>query len=568
MNCGCLFVLAGAPRAQAQAAVRRLDAWFEALEWESEWRWLPETAALVGSCGPSGHGRSDLLGWGEPPPGALASAAALLDADDRSLRSLDRATALLAVGAGGRVRLVTGATGPQAVYRAGSPQDATAWATSAVAAALLTRPGREIALEPAHLPQVFAFGGVGGRATHLRGVAAVDSATVVDLRPGRPPSARSYWPSIERWARVPEPEAERAADEALLASLDGRLSSAGRVHLGLTGGLDSGVVAVALAELGLDPVAMTWGTPGHPDVDGAARLARRLGLAHEILGGGWHPAPPAPEDLESEARWHEGLTAPPLLGRPGWPAGLRTFVTGAAGETGRAFYHRLLAGLYAEPRPEQIAAVWRPEDALGAGAAGRARAAVRDAKLTFLGDAAAAGQAGWRLLDVVYAEQRFRRWGRGILPRGPERVVAAFSSPALQRALVSLPLEARISDGWHRRFIARGAGDLVPPAPPLPRAGVPRPLRRLAARLRARGSPPGGRHPYAEAFAARPELSRWVAEEALATPALAGAMGEEWTADVRGGFEAGLAQETEHALAAAGLATLEAALRRAGARLD
>jgi hypothetical protein len=221
-----------------------------------------------------------------------------------------------------------------------------------------------------------------------------------------------------------------------------------------------------------------------------------------------------------DARWLDGESGLGLVGGAP-PAGDETIVvTGMGGELARAFHYRLTARNHRAPTLAQLAAVWRPQAHLPARTDPAVATAVADGAAAALAAAqASAGVTGWRTLDVVYAQGRMRRWARSQIRFTGGVVVPAFLEPRLAAALVALPLEARVSDGFHRAFLRRHAPELVPVAPARQRRGVPAPLRRLAGRLRpaapgAAGAP----------FTPPPRLLDGLAEVA-ADPLVASALG-------------------------------------------
>jgi hypothetical protein len=490
--------------------------------------------------------------WGETPPQACASPEPLVGAGAADLRGLDRSIALVGV-AGDRARIVTGATGPVALYRA-EGAGVIAWASHGAAASVLA--GAKPALDPRTIAQLFAFGFIGGAGTHLRGVSAVSSAAdVVIGREGV--TERSYWPLAERWAPVPADEAQAHAERHLLGSLSRRLDGFRAPYLGLTAGLDSRAVAVSLRELDIGFRAFTWGEADWPDVVEAARLSEALGLPHVAVGASWLDEADARATAEREAAWREGLGVPNLLAAPAWPDDIDAYVTGGAGETGRAFYYRLLAANAPEPSVDRIQRFWRPEVEID-GAEPDAISAIAQAKGEWLAEAAATGQRGWSLLDVVYGEQRFRRWGRSMLPRTRFPLIAAFAAPEVQRGLASLPLMERVTDGFHRALIRRYAPDLEPLAGGRQRRGIPPVARRVAAavRRRRRGDQRAAWGLAAE-WSCRPRLREWIADDVLRRAVLAEALGEGWVDATRQGFLSDEHRATEHALMAASLALAE-----------
>jgi hypothetical protein len=516
---------------------------------------LPD-GALVGwiefreaaAAGDRAGGSGEPAVFGEDLPRPLRHAEALLRAGEAELRTIEGAVAALASD-GSRARLVCGAGAPTMLYAAGG----RAWSTHAVAAAVLARGGAR--LDSARVPELLAAELVGGDRTLVSGVEASPAATVVDLDAGA--RERSFWPREERWAPLPEADARARAADALLAGLERRLEGAAHPRFSLTGGLDSRVVAVALRELGIEAEAFTWGEPDWPDVQAAAAIARALGVPHRHLPFEWLDDAPALALARAEARFTEGAIH---LGpaRIGWPAPMGAFVTGAGGEAGRAFYYRQEAPRDgADPPAARVAqAMTEPLRRRIAGARPEAVSRVEQSVREWIADAERLGYRGWRALDVVYAEQRVRRWLRGMIPRSEGAMVPAFATPDALRALVSLPLDDRLSDGFHRAFLAERRPELVPPAAPAAeRTGIASRLRgAVARRLRPRGAVIGGR------WEERPAFREWIADGVLGAAPIVEAMGERWCDRTRRRFLAGDGDAETLALWAAGPAALDAAL--------
>lgn len=480
------------------------------------------------------------LVFGEPFPVADP-----LGATPAELRAVDGASAVLARGLTPAC-LVAGAGGPGMLF--GSASDGfEAWSTHAVAAALLAT-GRA-RVDPDAIPEQLAAEFVGGARSLVEGATPLPPATRVTVTDGEA-RVEDYWPLAERWARVPEDEAAAHAERHLLASLERRVPA--EPYASVTAGLDSRVVAVALRELGIAPRTFTWGEPGWDDVRGGRAVARALGFEHEAVEIEWLPDDAAAREVQRQVRWTEG--AVPLgFGRLRWPVGMPCFVTGAGGEVGRAFYYR-----DQKPRNEAASA-----DALAAtltrlleprlpGARPEALDGLARSVRGWVEAGAAAGHEGWRALDVVYGEQRVRRWLRGMLPRLDAPMIPAFATPEVGRALASLPLEQRTGDGFHLGFLARRAPELVPERPPAPRRGL---RDRLPARLR-----PAERSHLHDRWAEHEGFRDWVAGDVLGSPLLTEPLGERWATRARERFLAGEAHAESIALAAAAPVALAGAL--------
>lgn len=553
----CLFAVGGPAAARAAARLEALAGYYAPLGATPERSachaagagvavgWVAFTEAEAARLERSWR-ETGLAWWGEPPPAALADGARLAAAGDGALRGLPPFAALFARGPEG-VRVAGGPGPPTALYAAGG-----ALATHAVACAWLADGRAE--LDPRRLPELAALGFVGGTDTLLRGVRAVAPATVAEVG-AHGARRRSYWPARERWAAVPDEEPGAAAEAALLASLAARVPDG--AALGLTAGLDSLVVAAAMERIGRPARAFTWGLDP-ADVAGGPEAAARLGLAHEALPLVEAAPGTALERARAEARWTEGMGLTSGFGAVPAPRGAPALLTGAGGETARAFYWRWQAANHAEPSQRQLERAFRP-DARIAAAHEAARAAVRGRAAAWIAEAAGHGARGWRVLDVLYAEQRMTRWGRGTLPRLAAVPVHAFTHPAVAAALVSLPARARVSDGFHRAFLRRHAGGLpLPPAPPRQQAGVPRPVRRLRAALRA--APPPAPWPLAHLWAAQPEYREWIEEAVLGGAIVREALGAGWAAATRAGLRARESGATDTAITVSGAVALEESL--------
>jgi hypothetical protein len=496
--------------------------------------------------------------WGGPAP-AWLDGPRLLRADDGELRSLDGTLATFAADRN-HARLVTGCSGASALFAARSAR-IEAWSSHAVAAGYLAHGA--VSVDASRLPEFFAAEFVGAGRTQLAGVTEVAAATDIEFRE-QTVSVRSYWPPEERFARLPETAANAAAESALLESLESRLSEASDLELGLTAGADSRVVGVAMHELGLEFQAMTIAPNADaPDARGAAAVARALQIAHRVYGYELVPDNEAASLIDAEVRWSEGLAPLNGLGwaESGTPA---IAVIGAGGETGRAWYYRWQARNYRNPGANQLRRVlrhlhWRIE-----GATLEAHERLDSAISAWLGPPQEAGHSGWRILDVVYETERLRRWGRTRLPRVTSPVVYALSTPPLTRALISLPLRERISDGFHRRFVAKRAPGIALDAAPTQRRGVPAVLRRLSADVRhRRGLDPAARSPWFlnEIWSDRPLNRGYIADGVLSSELLRSSMGSRWADGVRTGFLAGEAHATEIAFLATGISALDVALK-------
>jgi hypothetical protein len=436
------------------------------------------------------------------------------------------------------------------------------WSTHAVPAAWLAT--GSVRIDPHELLTYLAAEFVGGNTTLIHGVRAMRPATRVDLGPDGSAEAE-YWPLRERWLPVPEHEAEQSARTALIETLARRVAAVPRPMLGLTGGLDSAVVAAALRESGCNVEAFTWGDESDPDVAGARAVAASLSITHSVRSLQWFDDSTALAATDRMARWADGTTRG-VLAEPSWPSAMGGFVTGGGGEAGRCFYLRWRPSHPRRPSEQKVASFLASLLlARVPGAGESARKGLRDRVASWVREAHESGHSGWRALDVLYAEQRVRRWGRSMVSPAAWPVLPAFSHPAVLRPLLMLPLEDRMADGFHRRLLAR----LAPEVPLPDAAGASRRrVARVAARSRALHSPVRrlllGRAPETSYLASRwnstPRYRGWLADEVLGAPLVQAGLGDGHAQRLHADFLDGTPASEELAVWAAGPVALERAL--------
>jgi hypothetical protein len=495
--------------------------------------------------------------WGEPLPAGLRRAEELITASDDDLRDYEGAGACFGA-SDERVRIINGAGGPTSLYTC-SGKGVTVWSTHAVAAAWLAR--EQVDLDFERLPELLAFDFVGGSGTIVRGVSAVSPGTSVEID-ATGVTERYYAPSPWRWAPVPARHAQSACEQALVRSMRRRLSSNPAPGLALTGGLDSQVVALAIAEAGCPMRAFTWGAAEWPDSAGARKMAAQLGVEHRAYPGERLSETEARSQLQEQAIFADGIAALSFGSRT-WPSGVSRFVIGMGGETGRAFYYEADAALRRWPSRGQLL------DALAIagrlrGASPDARALAREGAARWIECARASGRHGWSLLDVAYAEQRVAHWGRSQYVPLASPIVPAFTSAYVTRALASLPLSERLASGFHRRFLADRGHDRPAPRSSLGWRLTPRPVRRALVKFRYTHVEAEDQVDefLAQSWRERPSLRNWVADDVLRRPELVRVMGESWANSVRAGFLEGRRHAVERAQLAAGPFTLVDELRR------
>jgi hypothetical protein len=513
--------------------------------------------------------------WGNELPHALGSAQAVLAAGQATLRDLPAPIAIAASDER-HGRLVTSAGGVATLFTASS-RDAIAWSSHAVAAAWLAL-GR-VEVDPCAMLELIACDYVGGGDAIVRGVRELPPASSVAVCAD---GARTecFWPAPERWRLVAESSAATELEQALRSSLARALAGARTPVLGLTDGLDSKVIAVVLRALGSPVSCFTFApAPGDLDVIGARAVAKRLGFPHrDALLYRW-PDADGLDRLHAEVRWHEA-GAPAWFGGVPWPPHVSHWVTGVGAETGRAYYYEWIdPPLRREPSSLTLErTLIEPFAARLAGVESQRMSDLRSRWRSWIDEARAAGLDGWRLLDFVYAEQRVRRWGRGLAPRLSASLVPGFAAVEVLSGLCSLSLEDRLHDGFERRLLERAAPELAPGPSARRRRGARLPvspqlakllaLNRVRATRRALGlrrlewRPAGGPRWFELApWSELPSYTAWLADEVLTAPLLAEAGGDSWRRELREGFLRGTAGAARATLLAASAVALQTALR-------
>jgi hypothetical protein len=368
------------------------------------------------------------------------------------------------------------------------------------------------------------------------GLDTLIEATAPVIRAGR-------WP-----AAPPEEGAKAAALDALLTVL--RTGAGERPALGLTAGLDSRVVAAALADLRIPATTFTW-SHHEEDAAGAAAIAARFGLPHQRLAPEWLDDAAGLAELQADVRWSEGAAPLTPFGRVGYPDGLSSFVTGGGGEIGRAFYYRFEVANHNDPGVNRLVRLLNVRERIPHASPETIKVLQRRLVL----DLQTLPREGWRRLDHFYARRRVARWGRAMLGRAPAATLPAFATPAVASALIAMSERDRVSDGFHRFALRELAGEEVPTGR-TQRRGVPAPVRRVAARVRRQGRDAPPRHPYADEIDARPLYREWLDEAITRTE-----LNQRWIDALREGVATGHERRVAQAMLATAPVALADALR-------
>lgn len=534
-------------------------------------RWIPELKLVTGVVRFDGEQRDPTatLAWGGSLEPDLADARGLAYASDDRLRSLPNTFAGIAVD-GGSARLVTSGGGVTSLYFAKS--DAIeAWSSHAVAAGWLARGAVELDLE--QVPDLIAMGFVGDDRTLIRGVRAVPPAARITITAAGV-AIDSFWAEAERWAPVPPEDASQRAEEELLLALDRALGGAPHPVLGLTAGMDSRTVLLALRELGIQVTAFTMGASHDPDVIGAARACAVAGAEHRARPIVLWDDDDGLERVHAEVRWTEGCM-PVGYGHVEWPNPMSHWVTGLDGETGRARYYE-----WAYPRNEAVstrtlerALLSRFEENL-LGAEPGAIGALRTRARKWIAEVGELGHTGWGCLDVVWGRNNVPRWGRGWAPRLTATLVHGFCWPPVMSALASLPLRDRLMTGFQRGFIGSRHPELLEPqtnkrrpvVSPLAQKMATIRLRRLRRGLRVPrlSRSPSPRWFEVPPFSDHPRYIEWLTDEVLVSPVLAEAVGDRWLSELRTAFLRGQHDAGELTRSAASVVALSNAIQELG----
>ena len=143
-------------------------------------------------------------------------------------------------------------------------------------------------LDPDALAEIYHYRWLVGDTTLLAGVRHVLAATHVTLELGGGPTTQRYWTfKFEPDRDAGNPRAWEDRVDTALGNCLGRLAKRHRrAACLLSGGVDSSLIAAKAVDAGFERcVAVTPRFPGHPnpELEPAARVARRLGLEHLVV---------------------------------------------------------------------------------------------------------------------------------------------------------------------------------------------------------------------------------------------------------------------------------------------
>jgi asparagine synthase (glutamine-hydrolysing) len=159
-------------------------------------------------------------------------------------------------------------------------------------------------LDESAVADFLSFGFITDAHSIYRGAVKVPAASIIEWSDGTL-NQREYWvPPIA--ATSPTPSFDEAVEETerlFLRSVEARLHADVPVGALLSGGIDSGLVCWAVAQLGGDVTAYTIGTPGDPwdEATAASATARIIGIKHHVLEMSEQDAPEMEELVSAYA---------------------------------------------------------------------------------------------------------------------------------------------------------------------------------------------------------------------------------------------------------------------------
>lgn len=294
--------------------------------------------------------------------------------------------------------------------------------------------------------------------TPFTGVRALPPSSTLTVRDGVRRISTAELPSGSRRTGTDELAA------ALLAALDPLRSTPEPVRLTLTGGRDSRLIAAMLHAAGIPFTATTYGTEGDPDVVIARKVARQLGVEHQVISQARegritvaHPLDRAREVL----RVCEGMTSAYENVVPYAPFSAKPAMGGQAGEILRGGYLSGMASIDGTAVSRKLDALFLASSAVFSPEANEHAAALAEPWRT--GDP--------RVLDHLYVRYRTGRWHAaaraGALRRGTQ------VQPYLDAAVAGLALGMDPAWRWTERPVHDLIALLCPPLAGIPLQGKP-----------------------------------------------------------------------------------------------
>lgn len=378
----------------------------------------------------------DLVVWGDPVgasgPATVAEVRAALT-DDVRCRDLLGSFVLVQM-SDAEVVLRTSSDLVHTLKHCSGPYG-DAWATQGFAAVVAS--GRRPSVVPERIPEFVHYDFVLADDELLDGVRVLGEATSVTVGLAEA-QERCYWPLSDR---LRGGVGDAATLRVVLVDSLFRLTERPGLHLALTAGRDSTLLASCLNEAGRSLPSFTFGSMHTPDGIGAAAVAAQLGWPHVFVGQ-QQDAAPSLERLLAATRWSEGMDTawnfyPPPLDYGEVPAQAQVF--GLGGEMGRAYYwadwHDRAATADAGAAMSSYASEFGPVVA----AALRARAEEFATRLL------ADGWTGTGVFDAWHARGRVRKWPARTPPPPRTGVVTVYTNAVVARTLLGMPVADRVS---------------------------------------------------------------------------------------------------------------------------
>lgn len=188
-------------------------------------------------------------------------------------------------------------------------------------------------IDPAAIVDFFSWGFVLGPRTFVRGVALVPPATIVRISDGKVLEQTHWrWPAFEQGLRRSVADITAELNDTIAMAVRRQLDCGGRAGIGLSGGLDSRILAAHASRVADALVTFTFGDVNSDEVQYARRVAATLGLANHHVRYSLLEFASA---FESVVWMNEGLINTPeysMLAKTAAGCGMQVLLTGNGGD--------------------------------------------------------------------------------------------------------------------------------------------------------------------------------------------------------------------------------------------
>jgi asparagine synthase (glutamine-hydrolysing) len=236
----------------------------------------------------------------------------------------------------------------------------------------------------------------------------------------------------------------------------------------LTGGYDSRFLLSGLLKAGRPFTTTVSGTPGHPDVTIASRIASELGLQHQHIAS---KSIPTPEEFDTALRMTDGEYdafdyARILATHRRLSAAHGMSLNGSFGELARGYWWELLWPRLAQRRPLDAGKVARkrfaavPYDKSVFAPSARLNLAEHMAAVAGRAIAPLTGFPNTSQMDCVYYSLRMQRW-QGRIASTTQQLWPAFSPIAFAEVLEPI-LAAKASTRFRSLFVRASLARFAP----------------------------------------------------------------------------------------------------------